>query len=231
MALDRARLSAPAIVAALIVLAVGRYVRMNSAPGAVAKRVQTSLEDLGCTVWRDPGRRDWTREWWRETLGRSVKIIVTMPKGFGDAELAEAAVLLSGEPAAALWLDQSEVTSEGLRALTGIKHLQAISLPSRLTTPNDLATLATAPELFFVSLGGEGLSNESVQSLARLPKLSHLLLVAPLLDDEALEHVRELERLTHFIYFKTPFSQQAPGALRQARPSLQVIEHKPRFGC
>ncbi len=236
MALDRASLSAPAFVATLLVLAVavvawGRFVSLNGYPAAVAVRVQTSLEDLGCTVWRDPGRRDWTRDWWRETLGRSVKIMVTTPEGFGDAELAEAAALLTDEPSVCLGLDQSAVTPAGLQAIKGIKHLQAISLPDRLANSSDFALLANAPELYLVSLEGEGLSNESVRSLAQLPTLTHLVLIAPLLGDEALEHVRQLEQLTHFIYFKTPLSQQALDALRKARPSLQVIEHKPRYGC
>ncbi|MFO0896390.1 MAG: hypothetical protein U0836_03075 [Pirellulales bacterium] len=219
------------MVLAVGVVAWGRYVSLNSSPEARARWVQASLEGLGCTVWRDPGRRDWTREWWRETLGRSVKIMVTAPEGFGDAELAEAAVLLSEEPAVALWLGQSEVTSDGLHALAEIKHLQAITLPARQTTPDDFATLAKAPELFLVALAGDGLSDEALKPLSQLPALTHLLVVAPLLGDEALEHVRQLEQLTHFIYFKTPFSQQALDALRKARPSLQVIEHKPRYGC
>ena len=148
-----------------------------------------------------------------------------------ESELAEAAVLLSEEPAVALWLGQSEVTSDGLHALAEIKHLQAITLPARQTTPDDFATLAKAPELFLVALAGDGLSDEALKPLSQLPALTHLLVVAPLLGDEALEHVRQLEQLTHFIYFKTPFSQQALDALRKARPSLQVIEHKPRYGC
>jgi hypothetical protein len=48
---------------------------------------------------------------------------------------------------------------------------------------------------------------------------------------DALEHVRQLQQLTHFIYFRTRFSEAALEALRKARPSLQVIEHKPRYGC
>ncbi len=149
----------------LFTLAVVRDVDHASAAAKLSPElIDQALERMGCTVWREGGADWFAQAVWQGSCGKSVRTVVTTPKGFSDAELAQATELLADAPGVAIWLENSAVTSEGLGALATVEDLQAVSVSAGHATPAVARVVSQSPRLTMVCLDGRKLLAESVES-------------------------------------------------------------------
>jgi len=123
-----------------------------------------------------------------------------------------------------LW--QTDITDEGLRVVAGLKSLERLTLPDRVTNEG-LAHVATLPALKALhfkknevtdaglvhieklqtleelELGGEKLTNRGLRNLKRLPSLRYLLLWGDSIDGRGLQHLGGMKslRILHLGHF------------------------------
>jgi len=177
-------------IALLVSLAALALFQSGSAAWSAAplspELIEQTLERMGCTVWREDTGNRYAGAIWQGTCGQSVRTVVTAPEGFSDADLEKTAGLLKDAPGVAIWLDESAVTSQGLKSLRTIKDLQAVSVPAGRATPALIELVSESPTLRVICLD---------------PTLS----------------AAEIDAATT--------------SLRKVRPTVEVLERRPKLGC
>ncbi len=176
-----------------------------SPPGATAQEKKSSeIDKATVDAWVKRG----FKSGWVSVRGRKTEF-TTDPKEFDGAipgflvgpklPVAELKSLPAVGVSFGLALSTTQATEDGLKHLTGLKNLTALSLNtsgnSTTLTDAGLTPLADLKPLAALSLRGLPITDKGLEHLAGLTNLSELRLTGTQITDDGLKHLADLKKL------------------------------------
>jgi hypothetical protein len=178
------------LAATLCAVALGWFVSNHLDRYRQESRLLDRLAALGGEVDRKPRSPAWLWHWFGAGVGQQASSLMLSDTKIGDEELLEIAALSGLE---GLYLDRTNITSDGVETLGQLRDLVAlsarrtnISRPPQLAgmkkllhldlSVTDVTDLDTSDliSLEYLGLGGTGITDETLAKLAPLPKLKTL---------------------------------------------------------
>ena len=122
-------------------------------------------------------------------------------------------------------LANQKVSDADLRSLTGLTHLEKLSLDYTQITDDGAVALRSMPALKNLSMRYTGISDRSAEYLAALPALTNVYLTGTKLTDAAIENLGK-ERAAKELYIRwTKISDEGATRLAAALPNCAVYHH------
>ena len=122
-------------------------------------------------------------------------------------------------------LANRKVADNDLRSLSGLTHLEKLTLDYTQITDDGAATLRSMPALKDLSMRYTGVSDRSAEYLATLPALTNLYLTGTKLSDAAIDNLAKHNAMKELYIRWTKISNDGATRLAAALPNCAVYHH------
>jgi Leucine-rich repeat (LRR) protein len=121
-----------------------------------------------------------------------------------------------------VWLNETQVSDEGLKHLSGLTSLQKLWLQNTQISDEGLKHLNSMSNLIWLYLDNTQVSDEGLKSLTSLANLSWLALNDTQISNEGLKHLSDLTNLEILELQNTQVTDEGVKELQKALPGCRI---------